>query len=74
VLVVESSNPYDRNAVRVDINGLQVGYLPRDDAKAFRERLAREHLTATSYPCEAMIVGGWEGGHFGVRLALALYG
>ena len=34
-LILEDSNPYDRNAVRVEIRYRTVGYLARGDAEAF---------------------------------------
>ncbi len=32
-LVAEPDDPHDKNAVRVDVDGLTVGYIPRDKAK-----------------------------------------
>lgn len=46
VLVPESDNPYDSNAVSVWVEGLKVGYLSRDDAERYRPgvlALQREH-------------------------------
>jgi hypothetical protein len=69
-LMLEDENPYDRFAVRVDIEGLTVGYLPKEAARAWR-------LTGRSdgFKCSAVIRGGWDrgrgdGGLFGVRLNL----
>jgi HIRAN domain-containing protein len=77
-LILETANPYDRNAVRIEIQGRHVGYLSRDDAKAFRERVAGERLPGDRFPCPTLILGGWDRdgdqGSFGLRLALALYG
>ena len=39
VLVVETDNPYDANAVSVWVQGLKVGYLSRDDARRYRPGL-----------------------------------
>lgn len=77
-LVLEDENPHDRNAVRVEISGRQVGYLGRDDAPAFRERVQREGLPGPRFPCRAHISGGWDDGsgdrgHYGVRLGVGLY-
>lgn len=67
----EPSNEYDPNAVRVEVMGQLVGYLPRD--------LAAKVCTALSAKGGAvegsgMIVGGWRDaiseGHFGVRVWL----
>ena len=72
-LVPEPENPYDRNAVRVDIDGFTVGYLARPEAKAFRAALRGIGLGTRATACEARVVGGWDRGegdvgHFGVRL------
>jgi hypothetical protein len=40
LVYAEPDNSYDRNAVAVDIGGWRVGYIPREDAKAFGEELA----------------------------------
>ena len=57
-LVLENNNPYDKQAVRVDIGGQTVGYLVRANARAYRNELKRNghpNITAT---CAAKIVGG----------------
>lgn len=77
-LVLEDTNPYDKNAVQVQILGKTVAYLSRADAKAFRERLIREAVTAEQFQCKANIRGGWERGdgnrgNFGVRLDICLH-
>src|SRR3989449_11781405 len=38
-LVLENDNPHDSMAVRVDIQGLTVGYLTRDHARQYRTPL-----------------------------------
>jgi HIRAN domain len=78
-LILENSNPYDRNAVSVEINGLKVGYLNREDAKAYRTYLESKGQPNAIGTCHANIRGGWkrskkEQGHFGVRLDFDLYG
>jgi hypothetical protein len=72
----EPTNPYDPNAIRVEVDGLLVGYLNRHAAKAFRpvaERLAQQGQVGT---CAARIAGGWDRdgdlGHFGIRLDLGV--
>jgi hypothetical protein len=72
-LVPEDSNPYDENAVRVDIDGVTVGYLSRHAAKAYRKRSG---ASSGARECAAVIRGGWERGRknrgdFGVRLELS---
>jgi hypothetical protein len=36
-LVPEPTNPYDRNAVRVDCDGLCIGYIPREQAREAKD-------------------------------------
>src|SRR6266508_3866993 len=61
-LVREPRNRYDGNAVRVDIAGQVVGYLPRTDAPRYHQlvtALWEEGLAAT---CWARLTGGWDRG------------
>ena len=73
-LVQEINNPHDRNAVSVRLGGLAVGYLDREDAKAYRLRMAEIGLGQRDAICRALICGGWRrksgDGHYGVRLDL----
>lgn len=43
VIVREQGNPYDPNAIRVEIQGLLVGYIAKEIAAALSPALAREH-------------------------------
>ena len=75
VLVLEDTNPYDKMAVRVDINGETVGYLSRSNARAYRAQLRKLGHPDITCKCKAMVVGGWERsggerGSFGVKLDL----
>ena len=58
-LIPEPANPYDPNAIRVDIQGgAQVGYLSRDDAVRYRpvfEALTARHLIGVA---RAKLIGG----------------
>jgi hypothetical protein len=58
VLVPESRNPHDANAVRVEIGGHTVGHLSRSDAATYRRRFGTAHGK-----CDAVIVGGWDRGN-----------
>jgi hypothetical protein len=74
-LVLEDSNAYDRNAVRIDVDGATVGYLPRDSAKVYRQRLKEAGHPRLYATCNAVIRGGWDRGHgnagsFGIWLDL----
>lgn len=66
-LIMEKNNPFDRNAVRVDIEGQTVGYLSRAHAVRFRKTINRSHCVAP-----ALITGGWtragSKGNYGVKL------
>ncbi len=57
-LIPEPENDYDPNAVRVEIDGHKVGYLPRDLAPAWGPRLAELATRKRVGACEATIVGG----------------
>jgi len=64
-LVREPDNRYDTDAVRVDVGGCTVGYLPRAAAPRFHAilgRLAEAHRAATA---RARLTGGWERGPAG---------
>lgn len=74
-LILEDTNPNDRNAVRVDISGMTVGYLTRDFAIQYRHRLVEAGYPRLVGSCRAHIRGGWQRGdrdrgHFGVWLDL----
>jgi len=53
-LITEPTNPYDTNAVRVEIDGRHVGYLARDVAKRFAPFVA----SAQPITCQPELHGG----------------
>ena len=61
-LVLEDENPYDRNSVRVDINGLPVAHLSRDAAVHYRRMLERTGRGRVTCTCKAHISAGWARG------------
>ena len=63
VLILENSNPYDKNAVRVDIRGLTVGYLSRKHAIQWRIALKQLGHRQAAGVCSANIRGGWDQGN-----------
>ncbi|MBC8719309.1 HIRAN domain-containing protein [Ochrobactrum sp. Marseille-Q0166] len=70
-LIPEPTNEYDKRAIRVDIDGRPVGYIPRDETSDFHNI-----LNGRSASVDAVIVGGWVrgrrgDGHFGVKLDVA---
>jgi hypothetical protein len=59
MLLAEDGNPYDANAVSVWIDGLMVGYLPRDEARRLRPGLlALQEREGTPIALQGVIVGG----------------
>jgi len=61
-LVREPANPYDPNAVRVQADGRQLAYMPKEDATRFHaviDKLAGQDRPAT---CRALLTGGWDRG------------
>jgi hypothetical protein len=77
ILVPEPNNHYDKNAVRVDIKGKPVGYLPNSKAKEYHEKLNEAGAAGQPVEVYAKIVGGWaeteykEQGSFGVKLSIS---
>lgn len=61
-IVHEDDNPYDNEAIRVDINGLTVGYLSKNDARKYRQALKIMGKAGATATCPALIVGGWDRG------------
>lgn len=66
-VVSEPFNAYDKNAVKIEINGLTVGYLSRDDAKLLADKVINKTVPA-------LINGGWldndSEGSYGVKLGI----
>ena len=67
VLVRELENKYDENAVRVEIEGHTVGYLPSEEAEDFQPLLLQLESQTRTAKCHAEILGGSRG-LLGVRL------
>lgn len=63
----EPTNKFDKNAVKVEINGLLVGYLSKSDAQGCAGRNINKSIPA-------VIDGGWDDGdsvgQYGVKLAI----
>jgi hypothetical protein len=49
----------DKDAVRVEIQGRQVGYLSAEAAIRHRQQLAAGNLPRAESRCQAVITGGW---------------
>lgn len=77
IIIHEDDNPYDEQAVRVDIEGYTVGYFNRESARNYRAQLKNMGYEGMTTKCSAMIVGGWnrgggDTGKFGVKLDLPI--
>lgn len=75
LLVPEDANSRDKNAVRVEVQGHTVGYLPTELAGAYRTRLVQSGYPGARGICKAKIIVRLHssiGGHadYAVRLDL----
>lgn len=68
LLVLEDGNPYDDQAVRVDVGARTVGYLSRRNARIYR-RLIND---LGNLECDAVIVGGGKGRSLGIWLDVTI--
>ena len=68
-LVAEHDNPHDQTAVRVDVRGVTVGHLPREDAAQLHQYLAAVQGAGQYAECEGRIVVA-SNGEYGVYLHL----
>lgn len=71
----EPENQFDSNAVAVYIGYDKVGYLPKDDAKAYVHELNSAGIHGFMFACPAYITGGFKKddgarAHFGVKLGI----
>jgi hypothetical protein len=76
-LVYEDTNPFDDQAIRIDIDGHTVGYLSRAHARQYRREMAAAGNSGRIATCAARIRGGWDRGpgdrgSYGVRLDVAV--
>jgi len=66
-VISEPFNAYDKNAIKIEISGLTVGYLSRDDAKLLAGKVINKTVPA-------LINGGWldddSEGSYGVKLGI----
>lgn len=77
LLIRQDNNPHDSKAVAVTIDGEPVGYLDRESARSFRQKLKGQIPDDAAIAVPAMLVGGWDRGdgdegHFGVRLDIPI--
>ena len=77
-LILDDSNSYDDKAVKVEIDRMMVGYLSKENARAYRRRLKATDQVGFKSNCSAMIVGGWNSGdkgkgYFGLKLDIPAF-
>ncbi|MBF6763343.1 hypothetical protein FY524_12860 [Acinetobacter baumannii] len=75
ILKQEPTNPYDKNAIQVYINGLLVGYLSKETASELSKILGNLGFNNECLlQVNAIVIGGWinksSEGSYGVRLDL----
>lgn len=67
-VISEPNNKFDPNAIKVEINGYTVGYLPKDEARKLSGKKIKKVVPA-------VINGGWHDekseGSYGVKLAIS---
>jgi len=72
VLELEPTNPFDPNAVKVVVDGTQVGYIPKFDSPAVTEMVKKSGKSSYEVPVRI----GWDTNSpsplIGVRLALTV--
>jgi hypothetical protein len=69
-LVAEHDNPHDRTAVRVEVQGMTVGHLPREDAAVLHRYLAVAQEAGRHAECEGRSVVA-SNGDYSIYLHLA---
>lgn len=57
-LILEDDNKFDKNAIAIEILGLKVGYIPKEENKQLRKQLKAISNNRTSFSCAACIAGG----------------
>ena len=60
----ENTNPHDKKAIRVVIDGGTVGYLSHKDARLLRKRIEKVKPEGLIISCDAEIMGGKRVGFF----------
>ena len=58
ILIPEDTNPHDKNAIKIQIEGTHVGYLSREDATRFRSYFKKFGLDIQTTTCDAVISAG----------------
>lgn len=77
MLVRDPKNPHDPNAIKVEIEGQCVGFLPKQQAERIAAEMDSEGFSQSRV--EAQVVGGWrtnqyDRGSFGIRLRMSSAG
>lgn len=58
-LVREPDNEFDSNALRVDINGHKIGYIPKDKAEKLAAHM--DSLGTPEFDCQVLVIAPDEG-------------
>jgi hypothetical protein len=53
----EDKNPRDSEAIRVDVSGKTVGYLPIEEARLYRKKIEKTGYDEITVSCNAIIFG-----------------
>jgi len=69
-LEFEPTNPHDKSAIKVTIDGLTVGYIARGEQASVRSLMHYVRRTNDIVTCPAKYVGGTDGKMIGVYLSL----
>lgn len=65
VVEFEPTNPYDKNAIKVSVDGILIGYVAKSDHRLMMSKVRKAGGAARM---EVIIVGGTEGKNLGARL------
>ena len=68
----EDKNPLDGEAIRVDVSGKTVGYLPIEEARLYRKKIKKTGYDEITVSCNAIIFGEKKEGFFG-RAAIGVW-
>jgi hypothetical protein len=52
----EDDNEHDKKAIRIDIKGKTVGYLPKADARRYRKKVEKLDQKGITLSCDAVIL------------------
>jgi hypothetical protein len=65
IVELEPTNPYDKNAIKVTVNGLLIGYIAKSDHRLMLGKVRKAGGAALA---EVVLIGGVDGKLLGARL------